>query len=145
MFMRTAVFCLRQADGRDGFHGLWDSAGSQENCRPVFINSWIQMTITGPVFHDTGDLNQMERKEKGLLYRVGDPEIRKLQNRQLVLLADYNRMDLADWTSRRALLKELFASFGEDSCCGKDLCKLGRMFLPCGESRVYQFQSDHGG
>ncbi|MEY8469155.1 maltose acetyltransferase domain-containing protein [Faecalibaculum rodentium] len=36
----------------------------------------------------------MERKEKGLLYRVGDPEIRKLQNRQLVLLADYNRMNL---------------------------------------------------
>ncbi|WP_276905815.1 maltose acetyltransferase domain-containing protein [Faecalibaculum rodentium] len=87
----------------------------------------------------------MERKEKGLLYRVGNPEIRKLQNHQLVLLADYNRMDLADWTSRRALLKELFASFGEDSCGGKDRCKLGRMFLPCGESCVCQFQSDHDG
>ncbi|WP_300904444.1 maltose acetyltransferase domain-containing protein, partial [Faecalibaculum rodentium] len=57
----------------------------------------------------------MERKEKGMLYRVDDPEIRKLQNHQLVLLADYNRMDLADWTSRRALLMELFASFGKDS------------------------------
>nr|WP_276926541.1 maltose acetyltransferase domain-containing protein [Faecalibaculum rodentium] len=47
-------------------------------------------------------MNQMERKEKGMLYRVDDPEIRKLQNHQLVLLADYNRMDPVSYTHLRA-------------------------------------------
>jgi hypothetical protein len=60
-----------------GFHKQLDTDNHRRSC-----------------FYYTGDLNQMERKEKGLLYRVGDPEIRKLQNRQLVLLADYNRMNL---------------------------------------------------
>lgn len=116
MLMRAAVFlCLKQAGGWDDCHGGWYPADGQEKHRPFFRIGWTQTAHTGPVLHYTEDMNQMERKEKGMLYRVDDPEIRKLQNHQLVLLADYNRMDLADWTSRRALLMELFASFGKDS------------------------------
>jgi len=59
-------------------------------------------------------MGNAERKDAGLIYNPGDPELMQQQNDGLELLYDFNATRPGQAAERAALMKRMFASVGED-------------------------------
>ncbi len=60
-------------------------------------------------------MTQRERMQAGLIYDPGDPEILEEQGRKQDLLHEFNSTRPSQQERRQQLLKEILASFGENS------------------------------
>jgi galactoside O-acetyltransferase len=58
-------------------------------------------------------MSNAERKDAGLVYNPGDPELMSLQNDGLELLYDFNATRPSQAEERAALMERMFASVGE--------------------------------
>ena len=62
------------------------------------------------------DLNEIkQRKKSGELYQCNDDSLMEEQIKRLDLLFEYNSLKPSEQEKKQALLKEMFASFGEES------------------------------
>lgn len=85
-------------------------------------------------------MNHSERKEAGKLYRTDDPVLRQAQQQTLALMDAYNQLPCTEWGARKALLKKMFVSFGEESYVeGQIHANWGGRFCHIGHSVYINF------
>lgn len=82
-------------------------------------------------------MNNIERKDRGMIYDPNDKEIQKDQLKRLCMVQEYNSIRPDDISRRKEMLRDMFASFGEGSYIEQPFyANLGGKYVHIG-SNVY--------